>query len=185
MALSIYNLAEYTGPLADVALLCVVGLRSRWKTFPTFTALILFDVLYTVANAVWNVGSSFSTYAMADTISVILQLAVIIEVLRQVIPKTNKLATQGVRIFIYICLAGLIVAAMAAFLFSPPAMSGPVLFWTRVDIFMGLLVCETVIAIMLAAQQIGMGWRNHLIAIAQGLMVWALSLVSSKASVPT
>ena len=177
MALSADQLFSYSGSLFDVCLLLVLTIRGRWRNFPAFSLLILFDLLSSTLVLAGNLWSNRLIYALLDIISVSLQFAVVLELLRSVIPRESKLGGQARKVFLSAFSIGLLLAGAASFVLAPPRMHGAALYETRADVFASLLICETVIAIMLAAQQVGLGWRNHLIAIAQGLMLWALLLV--------
>ncbi len=179
MAMSAYNLFVFSGPVADTCLIAVLLRKGRAKVFPLFTALVIFDLISTLIFVFFRtLGSNRTVYGVLDAISVALQIAVVLELLRHLIPREDQLGLKARAIFRYLSLAGLSIAAVVAAILNPPGISGPALYELRADIFTGLVVCETVIAIMIAAQQVGLGWRNHLIAIAQGLMVWALLLVA-------
>jgi hypothetical protein len=177
MTIPVDELIGYSGPLGDAFLLGILGVRGRWKLFPAFSLLIAFDLVSTILNVATNLSSGLIAYSVYDAICIFLQIAVIFELLRHVLPRDSRLAIRGRKIFINISGLGLFCAGFASLLFNPPRMHGVALYQMKLDLFASLLVCETVISIMLAAQQVGLGWRNHLIAIAQGLMVWALLLV--------
>jgi hypothetical protein len=177
MIIPVDELVGYSGPLADSILLSVLIVRGRWKSFPAFSLLIVFDLVATVLNVAAGLTSNMVVYGVLDATSIFLQVAVVFELLRHVLPRTSKLATEGRRVFINVSCAGLLCAGVASFLYNPPRMHGSPLYQMKLDLFASLLVCETVVAIMLAAQKVGLGWRNHLIAIAQGLTVWAFLLV--------
>jgi hypothetical protein len=177
MTMQVDEVIQYSGPLGDMLLIAVLGVRRRWNLYPAFTFLIAFDLISTIVNLATNFTSRVLAYSVYDAFCIIIQIFVISELLRHVLPRDSKLATRGRQIFVRVSGIGLFCAGGAALLFNPPRMHGATLYESKLDIFAGLLICETVIAIMLAAQQVGLGWKNHLIAVAQGLMLWALLLV--------
>jgi hypothetical protein len=51
----------------------------------------------------------------------------------------------------------------------------------RVNLFTSLLTCELFVAMSFTANRLGLGWRNHVMAIAQGLVFWNVVMVVTTA----
>lgn len=158
--------------------------KHRWRSFPAFTALIATDLISTVAlefsYRAANKQHFETVYIVFQILSVLVQLAVITEVIRIVLKPTGTWVRRAKNIFYIAVALGAMLAFLASLLLQPPSLHGPMLLQLRGDIFTGLLICEAVIAMMVAASEVGLPWKSHVMAVGQGLMVWALLTVTSE-----
>jgi hypothetical protein len=172
----------YSGPVADLSLISVLIIRRRWLRFPAFFMLVAFDLLITLCVSLvpWSDGSrAFRTlYYSLDLADLSIQVWLVFELLKNVLAPREQLAKEGKRKFVTFSSLGAGFALLAALLFRPIGLHGADLLAMQGDIFASLLVCEAVIAIMISASRLGIGWRNHVLAIGQGLMFWAVLVVS-------
>ena len=47
----------------------------------------------------------------------------------------------------------------------------------RGNLFTSMVICELFVVMTMTANRLGLGWRNHVMAIAQGLTVWSAIMV--------
>ena len=174
----------YSGPLADICLLTILIYKRRWQTLPAFTSLIALDLVSTLAIELAYGSASRSSfraiYISVQVLSVLLQLAVLVELAKVVLKPTGIWARGARRVFFLVSILGASLALAACFLLSPQGVHGVVLMQLRGDIFTGLLTCEIVVAMMVAASEVGLAWKSHVMAVGQGLMFWALLTVTTE-----
>ena len=167
-----------TGFVGHVALLTVLLFRGRWRAFPVFTALIAFDTGLTIALYLLYKYASHNWYAhaywSADVVDFCLQLALVAEIARTVLRPTGTWIRDARKQFLLFGGIGIGVAALLALGVSPPGFKVKEVWEVRGSLFTSLVTCELVVALGFSAARLGLGWRNHVIALAQGLGVWAI-----------
>lgn len=168
---------------ATVVLLAVLLLRGRWRQFPVFTAWMAFQTVYNIAMFVLYVRDDRSWYIHVYWASLwldfVLQACIVIELARIVLRPTETWVRDARRLFIAAGIGGAAVAAILTWWISPP--NGAFTIWNlRADLFTSLVICELFVAMSITANHLGLGWRNHVMAIGQGLTAWAgIATVSS------
>jgi hypothetical protein len=166
------------GFVGHVALLTVLLFRSRWRAFPVFTVLIAFDTGLTIALYLLYKYASHSWYAhvywSADVVDFCLQLALVAEIARMVLRPTGTWIRDARKQFLLFGGIGIGVAALLALGVSPPGLKVKEVWEVRGSLFTSLVTCELVVALGFSAARLGLGWRNHVIALAQGLGAWAI-----------
>jgi hypothetical protein len=177
------KVVEFSGPALEFCLLFVVVTKHRAGSFVAFTSMIAVDLCSTslidLAYDSGNFKLFSSVYLISQIVSVAVQFWVLYQLVRGVLRPAGAW-TRGTRgPFFVAILVGSILALSATLLVHPSSISSTHLLQLRADIFTGLVTCETVIAMMLAASEVGLPWKSHLMAIGQGLMVWALLTVAS------
>ena len=172
------NALRATGFVGHVALLTVLLFRGRWRAFPVFTALIAFDTGLTIALYLLYKYASHNWYAhaywSADVVDFCLQLALVAEIARTVLRPTGTWIRDARKQFLLFGGIGIGVAALLALGVSPPGFKVKEVWEVRGSLFTSLVTCELVVALGFSAARLGLGWRNHVIALAQGLGVWAI-----------
>lgn len=171
------NLLWAASFVGHVTLLCVLLLRRRWREFPVFTILIGWDAaltavlfgLYYRANKDWYT----KVYWSSVVVDFVLQLGVVYEITRVVLRPTGTWVRDAWRQFLLWGSAGVLVAAVFAWTVSPPAKSFIESFEVRGNLFTSLVICELFVVMTMASNRLGLGWRSHVMAIAQGLTAWA------------
>jgi hypothetical protein len=76
--------------------------------------------------------------------------------------------------FLLSAVAGTLLALTLAYLVAPPSRSRLEGLQLRADLFTSLLICELFIAVTLASNRLGLGWKNHVMAIGQGFTAWSI-----------
>ncbi len=169
--------------LCDASLCAVFLRKSRIRNYPALLAFVVADLISSPLFYLLRSSANFKLYTqvyMAYAIaSFLLQLAILYEVARHVLRPNEKWTREALKRVFLVGTLGALMALLATLLIQPEGRPSPDINQLRADVFTGLLTCELVIAMMLASGRVGLGWRNHVMAIGQGLMVWAL--VSSTA----
>lgn len=172
------NVLWAAGFLGHVALLVVLLVRRRWQAVPVFTLLVTFQVLVTAVLFPISRYGSWHTYVLAYWITVFgdycFQLVLLLEIARAVLRPTGTWIQDARRSFLLWSAGALLVAAIFALTVGPPSARGLDLWEVRARLLTSLLTCELFIAIALAANRLGLPWRSHIMALGQGITIWAL-----------
>jgi hypothetical protein len=160
---------------ALTALFAVLIGKKRASQFQFFTTLIGFDAFQSVALffALKNQHIYAYMYWIGLTIDFVLQIAVVVEIARQVFRPFGKWAYGARSFWIAACGVSLVAALGLTFIASPHA---PTYGWAWVikgNLFAIMLTCMISIAVLITARQYGLAWRNHVIGLAQGWTFWA------------
>ena len=165
---------------AVASLLAVLLYRRRWKEFPVFAAYIAFDIVETVLDYFVLRFGSPSLYARiywyTDAVDIILQLGVIWEIARIVLRPTGTWLQDAKKQFILWGGAGILFAAALPMLVSPPAGLWQWRLEIRLTLFSSLVVCELIAVVTRTSKSLGLGWRNHVMALGNGWTVWSVSV---------
>jgi hypothetical protein len=163
--------------VGHVALFFVMSYRGRWREFPIFTTWVGFNAALTIALFfIFRYGSHTwyaRIYWSAAVADFLLQLGVIFEIARVVLRPTGTWVQDARRFFLLWSGIGLGVAALLAWTVSPPGLRSAEVWEVRSSLFTSLLICELVLVMFSAAKRLGLGWRNHVMALGEGLLVWA------------
>ena len=170
----------------DALLLSVLLARKRLGTFPCLSLFIAVDllsglVLFYVDSAAHSRVYA-NIYLIFDVLSFLVQLLMLFEIARNVLRISGGWKRAAVRLFIFISAGGALVAYLATFLIEPAGLTTGQSLQLRAEMFTGLMTCETVIAMMWSAKEMGLPWRSHVMAIGQGLMFWVLIAVTAVAA---
>lgn len=180
------NLFWAAGFIGHVALLSILVLRGRWRTFPVFTSLIAYQAMVTVvlfsASRLGGENAYDGVYWTAAAGSFGFQLGMIYEIARIVLRPTGSWVRDARRSFLLWSGLGVLVALGAAWAVTPAASSSLSTLEVRGVLFTSLLTCEVFLAMSAAANRLGLLWRSHVMALGQGLTVWALIALMSDAA---
>jgi hypothetical protein len=177
------NILWAAGFVGHVALFLVLLIRRRWLQFPILTCLIAYQVIDTITLfLIFRYGNKHSyvvAYWAADVFDFLFQLGLIFEIARVVLRPTGTWIRDARSSFL---LAGGLGAAVALVLclMVKPMMPSALSIWViRATLFTALLDCELFLAMLYASNRLGLEWRNHVMALAQGITVWAFGGVVS------
>jgi hypothetical protein len=163
--------------VGHVALVFVLIFRKRVRDFPIFTVFLTYEAFTTVLLfLVSRIGSHhayFLAYWITGFANYAFQLALILEVARDVLRPTGTWVRDARRAFLGWGAAGLITAALLALQLGPPQSKGFDLWDTRITVFTSVLTCGLFLAMATAATDLGLQWRSHVVALGEGLFVWA------------
>jgi hypothetical protein len=166
--------ASFTG---NLILFVVLLIRRRWLQFPVFTALIGYYVLENmVVYLVYLYDPNVYTkvYWVTFALDFLLQIALIVEVARVVLRPTGTWLRDARTSFLISGTIGALIAAGLTIAVHPSTPKTIDAWGIRAYLFTSLIFCELFLAMMLAAQRLGLGWRNHVMGLGQGLTSWAL-----------
>ncbi len=174
------------GFIGHAALLYVLVRKHRWRTFPVFTSLILFQAIVSVVLfAMWRYGEKGAygrAYWTAAVVDFAFQLALLYEMASIVLRPTGTWVRDARNSFLLWSGFAVVVAFGASVAISPPASSTLSKLEVRGVIFTSLLICEIFLAMIAAANRLGLQWRSHVMALGQGLTIWAMSALISDAA---
>ncbi len=177
------NVLWAAGFIGHVALLLVLLLRGRWREFPVFTSLIAYHVGVTTLLFFTHRYGSYQAYKNAYwTAAVgdfILQVALIYEIARIVLRPTGSWIADTRKTFLFWGALGVLIAFGAAETVTPATGSLFSKLEIRGVVFTSLLICELFFAMITAANRLGLQWRSHVMALGQGLTVWAMFALAS------
>jgi hypothetical protein len=164
--------------LGHAALLFILIFRCRWKQFSAFTAFVGFEATWSmVLYATYRYGPHVwygRIYYTALPLDFILQLGVIGEIARIVMRPTGSWVRDARMQFILWGAAGILFAAALPWLITPPATSLLARMEVRGNLFTSLVVCELIAAVTWTSKSLGLGWRNHVMALGNGWIAWAM-----------
>jgi hypothetical protein len=178
MTLSILdNMLWAAGLLGHVALLFVLIIKRRSHDFPVLVSFVAFEVARTVLLfLVLRHGTRhgyFLAYWITGFADYAFQVALIFEIARDVLRPTGTWLRDAARSFLGWGAAGLVAAATLALQIGPPQSKGFDLWDTRITIFTSVLTCALFLAMSMAVNNLGLQWRSRVVALGQGLFVWA------------
>lgn len=181
------------GIVLNLALLFVLIARGRWRQFPILTTWIGFQVIRTVllflayerSTVPHHLHSGWLIYNWTWTagtwLDFLLQLGVVLEIARIVLRPTGSWVRDARLRFMALGLAGAVLAAGIAWAVFPPAWSPRFAWQIRANLFTSLVICELFVVMSVTANRLGLGWRNHVMAVGQGLTAWSAIMAVSTA----
>jgi hypothetical protein len=161
--------------------LCLAGIligKSRAKSFPIFTSFVIYQIIETVALfSIHKTGDRhayFFAYWGSAIGGYVFQLALVYEIARHVLRPTGRWIEKA-RLFLFVWSGlGLLVASLFTLMLPFTGKSSTELWLIRSSILTSLLTCEVFLAVSVSANQLGMQWRSHNMALGEGLTVWAV-----------
>jgi hypothetical protein len=164
--------------LGHATLLFILIVRGRWRKFPLFTAFVSFEATLSVAlysiyehsSPIWYARVYWST----SFLDFALQVGVIWEIARIVMRPTGTWVRDAKKQFILWGAAGIFLAAALPFLVTPPATGFLDRLEERGNLFTSLVICELIAVVTRTSRTLGLGWRNHVMALGNGWTAWAV-----------
>lgn len=180
------SLMWVVGFVATIILVATLVRRGLHRTFPIFTAYLVFQLatdpaMYWVHSQM--PGLYFNFYFIVNVTDYLFQLCVLWEIGLNVIGPVKRSLPR----VIYWVLGGLLamiaaVTAIIAIYSTPHWLTNLDLLLAKLNLGMSLLRMGVFVAIALSAQLLGIGWRNHVLQLATGLAFYsALSVVVTTA----
>lgn len=172
------NVLWATSFLANVVLFLVLMTRGGRRPFPIFTALFAFEALNTATLYLIFRFCSHHAYSQAYWTMAVLdfafQVALIYEIARTVLRPTGTWVQDARKSFLLWSGLAIVIAVFAAGIITPPEGSVMSKLEVRGTLFTSLMTCELFLAMIMAANRLGLQWQSHVMAIGQGLTAWAL-----------
>lgn len=185
MHFSLFEKADWiAATLAISAVLVVVFVRHRARQFPILTSWLVFLFLRSIALYLIYLYSTtpdhlrsgwhwyMRTWVTGVWLDFFFQLGLVFEIAGIVLRPTGTWVRDARGHFAAVGVTGVVAAALLAWLVSPPAWSVPFAWQIRGNLFTSLVICELFVVMSLTANRLGLGWRNHVMAVGQGLTAW-------------
>jgi hypothetical protein len=186
MHFSVLSDAVWAASFVSTATLLVVMLvRDRWRPFPVLTLWMAFMATRTIVLVFLYLHDSkywyTRIYVGALWIDFFLQLGVVVEIARIVLRPTGSWIRDDRWRFATVSIVGAAFDAFLAWRVNPPTLTVYQLWRIRENLFTSLVICELFVLMSLAANRLGLGWRNHVMAVGQGLTAWSSVMVVTTA----
>ncbi|MGO9318789.1 MAG: hypothetical protein ACLPXT_05070 [Terracidiphilus sp.] len=167
--------------LGEAVLLCILIYRRRYREFPVFTTLIGYEaamsvvlyMIYMYCSHTWY-ARIYWFYAFSDEA---MQLGVVWEIARIVMRPTGTWVWDARKQFILWGAVGILLAAALPWMVTPPASSLLGRLMVRGNLFTSLVVCELIAVVTRTSKSLGLGWRNHVMALGNGWTAWAVTAI--------
>jgi len=167
--------------LGNTALFAVLIVRRRWRGFPFFTAFMGFEtILSPVLYSLIQYGSRnwyARIYWTSVLIEFVLELGIVFEIARIVLKPTGTWVRDARSQFIFWGVAGILFAAALPFMVTPPSANFLGRLMVRGELFTSLVVCELIAVVTKTSKSLGLGWRNHVMALGNGWTAWAVAAI--------
>ena len=168
-----------------VVLAAVLLIRRRWREYPVFTGYIAFHAVETpILFALYRphfIPWYTKVYWAGALIDFAFQLGIVFEVARTVMKPTGTWVRDARKQFLLAGAAGVLFAAGLTWWLAPPGSHGYQRLEMKGDLFATFLICELFLIISSTAKKLGLGWRNHVLAITQGFGIWVIVYLLSEA----
>jgi len=160
------------------SLFAVLIVRLRWRNFPVFTVFLCFDIIWNIVlffvfrgdNHLWYTR----IYWWGDFFEFCLQLAVLWEIAQIIMRPTGTWVRDARKLIILWCSIGVLVATVLPWLVTPPSENMLDRLEVRGNLFTSLVICQLIAVVTRVSRSLGLGWRNHVMALVNGWTVWAL-----------
>lgn len=156
----------------EIAMVCTLFARGQYRSFPVFTAYFAFNIPRGIAefttyelNRVLLYRDLYYSFLLIDYL---FQLAIIFEIARIVLRPTGTWMRDARALFLVLGVIGALLAAALSWWITPPGRSAWAVWLLRVNLFTSLLTCELFVTLSFTSRHLGLGWRNHVMALAQG-----------------
>jgi hypothetical protein len=110
-------------------------------------------------------------------IEFVLELGIVFEIAHIVLRPTGTWVRDAKKQFILWSAVGILFAAALPFLVSPPAATFLQRLEVRGDLFTSLVICELIAVVTRTSRSLGLGWRNHVMALGNGWTAWAVAAI--------
>jgi hypothetical protein len=166
------------GPVLNAALVAVMCLRRRLRTFPVLASWCIFTVVSIAALFfTYRIGSDHAyavAYWIVEGLDALFQIGVVIEVARTVFqPLGSPLRKSRLWLASLIGCCVLISFAIVWWI-HPAALTQAGVWEIRGDILTSLVISGMFTLVLIESQRLGLHWRSHVMSIGYGLMVWAV-----------
>jgi len=169
--------------LAGQLLLLAVLLKQRlYRTFPLFCVFIAYSCLSDIGLFILYSHTSqvtaYRTYSMSGGVDILLQIGILFEIGRNVL---NPVKRSLPRASLYLFGAMLAAVAVITVLFARHSAPAEAVRWAqyfiRISFAVAILRLLIFSAIAGFSQMLGIGWRNHVLQIATGLLGYSIVIL--------
>lgn len=164
------------GPVLNAALLFVICVRRRLRTFRVLASWCIFTIVSAIALFfVYRVSSDHVyaiVYWVVEGLDALLQIGVVVEVARAVFqPLHSPLRRSGLWLGSITACCALISYAIVGWI-HPHAFTRAGVWEIRGDLFTSLIIGGMFTLVLMESQRLGLHWRSHVMSIGYGLMAW-------------
>ena len=164
------------GFLLNAALLFVLIFKRRYRTVPWFTAFVGAGCVYTLALFLGYRYGSKHLYAVlywaCDFLDLLLQISVIFEIAGTLMKRSGRWV-EGARLRLGLMAATApVLAGVMTALMTPAAETRIDAISARASLFTTILIFVLFVSVVVACQQLGLGWQSYPMRIGYGMMVW-------------
>lgn len=167
-----------TGFGENVALFLVLIGKKRWRTFPTFTTWIGFQIGNTILLYCLYRFAGKMEYDLAywgsSVLDLGIQIGIIFEMVRIVLRPTGTWVQDARRAFLIRAGIAVVIAAVFAYLIDPKMPNSFDLWIEKGQLFSVMLTLELFLAMATSSNRLGLVWKNHVMGLATGWAVWAV-----------
>ena len=165
------------GFVGHAVLLFILVARGRWRSYPVFTSLAAYQLATSILLCVVFQRGTHHAYFVSYWLCAVgdygLQIALVLEIAGTVC-RRNGMWVRTARKKLWIgAAAGVAIATCLCLMVAPPSTSGFDLWDLRASLFSSLLTCELVLSVSITANRLWLQRRNHVMALGQGLALWA------------
>ena len=172
------NVLWIAGFIANLCLASILLGKSYAKSFPIFTSFVIYQIIETVAlfsiHKTGNRHAYFLTYWGSAIGGYVFQLALVYEIARHVLRPAGRWIRKARNSFFVWSSIGLLTAGLFTLMLPFTGKASTELWLIRSSILTSLLTCEVFLALSVTANQLGMQWRTHIMAMGEGLTIWAV-----------
>lgn len=171
--------------VSTVTVFVVLMARGRRRDFPVLTLWLAFIatrtiLLFCLYRAHWMFAYRV-IYFTGLFLDFGLQLGVAVEIARIVLRPTGTWVRDARARFAVAGIAGAVMAGLLTLWIAPPGSSVSWVWRLRGNLFTSLVICELFVVMSFTANRLGLGWRNHVMAVGQGLTAWTSIMVVTDA----
>ncbi len=117
----------------------------------------------------------FLVYWYGAAVELLLQVAVVLEVARNVFHRRGTWVPEARRKFLLLAASAPVAALLLAAAMTPAAQSALDRWDARANLFMTAVICLMCTAVMAVSRQLGLGWRARVLQFSWGLVVWSVT----------
>lgn len=165
------------GFIGHLTLVLLLLIRDRWRSFPAFTCLIGFQLfesaLLFVVSRHGTPHAYFLTYWYCAVGDYVFQLALVTEIAVVLCRRRGVWIRTARRGMLRWASFGVLFAAMVAWEMAPSSVTGPDLWDSRAALFTSLLTCQLMLGVSLTGNRLRLQRGAHVMALGQGLALWA------------
>ncbi|AXC09828.1 hypothetical protein ACPOL_0451 [Acidisarcina polymorpha] len=159
--------------LGQLALFLILARRRFDRSFPLFTAYILYsslsDLLIMLSFRHVSEKTYFVIYFANAVPEFLLQLGILLEVATNVVsPVKKSLPRSALILFGFIVVIGVLGAILLTAHSSPESLNRWGRYFLRMNFTFAILRLVIFVSIMGFSQMLGIGWKNHVLQIATG-----------------
>jgi len=169
------------GMVGEMLLFFVLFKRQFYKTFPIFTAYILYallsDLLFAILLQYLSLSKKayFVAYFAENVPEFLFQIGILLEVARNVVdPVKRSLPKKSLLVFAAMVVSGTMLACLISMHTKSVLLTRWSQYFVQINFTVGILRLVIFSAIAFFSQMLGIGWKNHVLQIATGFAGYSI-----------